>query len=1272
MVHFKQLTGIIFALIFLFEQTFYAYGTPCFASDYGVSVQCLAPSSEMEAITVKKLFLNTLIDAWVYCSGIRGGEESMDWKKIHYFLVKNGFDISEISGSPEKDSYVTLYFKTIKGTTQAVSFHFDRKGKNLIKPKISFPPDKEAFAFGFDEAIESMDSRILRFLETPAFDKALWISLQEKKKESPLEPDKNSKTSSFKALIGPVLAYAGTLGVLTLLFLYAPFGIYALGSVLLIALVTGLITMAETALISTTRDEKAVAYLQRESEKGNLSARKALDLVNKTYQKLPTITLTKNFVGVPGGILISDISNAFISRYIAGGILAQILDRIFSVVLSLIFSEQIPKDIASAEKKVFIVMAIAPVFPFFEKVLWPFIAFLNKLNRLTLQLVSVLFFLDRSSQKKETPYSKKIGKIFENGWLEGTLSDLEYHFLDGILSLDSTTMGELLSKRDWSYSLFSLSPEMKVSEAAKKLDQNFFSLIPLIDPYGVCHQVVSREEILLHVQKMTSLQRKLEFNRNRKEKLRERLEAAEAALKNSGDPQKTQRLIALFKKYIQAAEQNALDLSRQLTFMEFKNLLSLKEVPYVMISKDQPAGDILKLFLSENHPKMGLVIDSRHKRPVGVVTLEDMMEFLFQQEIFDETDLAKKGGNRGNISQKPMELISNAVTRKNRRLTAKLLELKKENQESSAPNHIYEIPRLEKELGFLTSVQIGFLFDLLWSDAFADRKIQPFIYSCNMEAYKSLAKWVEGKKEYADLFSLLKKSFKVIKLLNSGVPASHNFHQIYNDFYRLIRYAQIGNPQKDPRIDLLLKHPVLRKTAALLMLRDDHFLKNNLIQLKEISRIVEDAQSYRPQSFFKKLQPFLTFGMISVVIGGIIAAGFLISSQIGGFVILTLGLTFLSGLISGMEAAIFSVNREAVENLSYTGDPLALILKDILENRQKYIPTTVFFDTLIKIPGGILLKSASLPILGEIGSWLFSTIWFTIFVKVIPKFLGVSFSLPVAKIAAPVLKFLRGFFYPIVFSMQKLTLFFKAYLKALSFGKIDFMDSAPPKQSVEIYNQQRQEINRVFEAEKQKGLAGTDAESLEEKQKTIALLEKGLSFFGEVPRVLTVADVLNIKTDQKKDGKVSSQIFDLPADMTIEEANTIMPACPFSRILLYDRLATGKINYIGCVFKKDILQAYLAKDRKDSPLSSLVYTLVPRTSLLSPAKDSLKKFLAVGTAHLSIVEDAEGNPVAVLSLEDLMKYMLTPKNAEKNLKKKTIPAEIAAMISSYHPEKQAA
>ena len=1270
MVLLRKLTGIILVIIFLSEQVFAAGGQPCIAETMDAS--CLAPSSEMEAITVKKMFLNTLIEAWVDSSRSRGPEEAMDWKKIHYHLLKNGFDIREISGSSEKDSYVTLFFRTVTGGTQAVSFHFDRKGKNLIKPKISFPPDQEAYAFGLDQSVETMDNRILKYLETPAFDKSLWAAQHEKEKEAQKENGKNKDSKRPETIVKSVLAYGATAALLTGFVIYAPLGLYTLGSALLIALLTGLITMAETALISTTRDEKAVAYLRKLAEKGNPSAEKALSLVNKTYQKLPTITLTKNFVGVPGGIMISNVSNAFISRYISSGLAASVLDRVFSVVISLIFSEQIPKDIASSQKKIYVVMAMAPVFPFFEKVLWPFIALLNRLNHLSIRFVSALFFLDRASRKKEGLYARKFGKIFENGWLEGTLSDVEYHFLHGVLSLESATVGDVLEKRDWSYTLFSLPPEMKITEAAKNIDQNFFSLIPVIDQYGVCHQVVSREAILLHVQKMKNLQREMDSCAKRQKVLKARLEAAESVLKTSKEPDKTERLIALYKKHIRIAEETSLSLAHQLSFLEFKNLMSLEDVPHLLISRDQAAKEVLKLFFSDNPIRMGIVVDPRNKRPVGVVTLEDMMEYLFQQEIFDETDLVRK--SRGSLSSGDMDEIFTSVSRKNKRLSATLAELKKENLASAAPNHVYEIPRLEKELGFLTSVQIGFLFDLLWSDAFGDRKMQPFIYSSNMEGYHSLVKWFQGKKEYAELFGQLKKSFKVIRRLNSNVPASHNYHQIYNDFYRLIRYSQIGNPQRDTRIDLLLKDPVLQKMEVFLMKRNERFLKDNLIRLKEMSQIVEGAQSYRPLSLFRKIQPFLTAGMIMLLFGGVLAGAFLISAQMGSFVLITLSLTFLSGMISGMEAAIFSVNREAVENLSYTGDRLALILKGILENRQKYIPTTVFFDTLIKIPGGILLKSASLPILGELGSWLFSTIWFTIFVKVIPKFLGVNFSLPVAKTAAPVLKFLRGLFYPVVFLMQKLTLFFKAFLKALSFGKIDFMEEPSAEKGVEIYNQQRQEINRVFEAEKQNVMASrTDEGDMPgERQETIRLLEKGLSFFGEVPQVLTVGDILGIKEQDLTGVSSSSRIFDLPSDMTIEEANGIVQNCPYSRILLYDRLVTGKINYIGCVFKKDILQAYMENDRKDSPLSSLVYTLVPRTGLSSPAKDSLKKFLAVGTAHLSLVEDSKGNPVAVLSLEDIMRYMLTLKDTERQEKKSLLPPELAEMISSWHPEKQAA
>lgn len=123
-------------------------------------------------------------------------------------------------------------------------------------------------------------------------------------------------------------------------------------------------------------------------------------------------------------------------------------------------------------------------------------------------------------------------------------------------------------------------------------------------------------------------------------------------------------------------------------------------------------------------------------------------------------------------------------------------------------------------------------------------------------------------------------------------------------------------------------------------------------------------------------------------------------------IISILVLIVLSGLLAGIEAALFSVNPVKVNELASKGQKSAMTLKKIKDSLQRPIAAIVILTNLVNIVGSIFVGGVASQVFGSQWVGLFSgllTFLIIIFAEIIPKNLGEFYCLKISQsVAAPV------------------------------------------------------------------------------------------------------------------------------------------------------------------------------------------------------------------------------------------------------------------------------
>lgn len=239
-------------------------------------------------------------------------------------------------------------------------------------------------------------------------------------------------------------------------------------------LINGLFTMAEIALVSARKGR-----LEAQSEKGDINARKALELSQNPEIFLSAtqigITLISILTGVYSGEKFSKDLMPYIERIEIfqpyAKTIATTLIVILVTFLSIIFGELIPKRIGLLRAEKIAKLFAAPV-NVFAKITHPIVWLLNKVSNLFFRLFNI------QRMKDDAVTEEEIKTMITEGTEAGTIDEAEQEIIERVFHLGDRNITSLMTHRSdiiW----FNLDDnEEKIKE---KITSEPHSIYPICD-----------------------------------------------------------------------------------------------------------------------------------------------------------------------------------------------------------------------------------------------------------------------------------------------------------------------------------------------------------------------------------------------------------------------------------------------------------------------------------------------------------------------------------------------------------------------------------------------------------------------------------------------------------------------------------------------------------------------------------------------------------------------------------------------------------------------
>lgn len=185
----------------------------------------------------------------------------------------------------------------------------------------------------------------------------------------------------------------------------------------------------------------------------------------------------------------------------------------------------------------------------------------------------------------------------------------------------------------------------------------------------------------------------------------------------------------------------------------------------------------------------------------------------------------------------------------------------------------------------------------------------------------------------------------------------------------------------------------------------------------------------------------------------------------------TILLIFLSGLWSGTEAALFSINTMKARQW-YASNQCSKLFLYMVENKEEYVSTLVVLNNIVNISGSIYVGLLAAEIFGTEGG-IFSgvlTLMIIIFAENIPKAIGGRKSKAIVTLMARPLYFSKIVLHPLVWIVTKISNFFLSWFfktneeESISEHEIEYMVSEAAKdKNSEIRENEAKIIKRVFD-----------------------------------------------------------------------------------------------------------------------------------------------------------------------------------------------------------------
>jgi len=254
-------------------------------------------------------------------------------------------------------------------------------------------------------------------------------------------------------------------------------------------LLNGLFSMAEIALLSARKTR-----LELQANKGDESAKKALDLANNPDTFLSTVQIGITLIGILTGIFSGENLKGGIEAYFKGGIFDEYRGPIATAVVvilltyfSLVIGELVPKRLGLSNPEG-IAKVVATPMRFISFVTYPFIWLLTK----STQLIVTVFKI-RTVENAVT--EEEIKAIINEGTENGAIEEKEQEIIERVFHLGDRNITSLMTHRS---DIVWMELSCKVADIKQKMREVVHTSYPVCE--GVIDNIkgiVSIKDILL-------------------------------------------------------------------------------------------------------------------------------------------------------------------------------------------------------------------------------------------------------------------------------------------------------------------------------------------------------------------------------------------------------------------------------------------------------------------------------------------------------------------------------------------------------------------------------------------------------------------------------------------------------------------------------------------------------------------------------------------------------------------------------------------------------
>jgi len=302
----------------------------------------------------------------------------------------------------------------------------------------------------------------------------------------------------------------------------------------------------------------------------------------------------------------------------------------------------------------------------------------------------------------------------------------------------------------------------------------------------------------------------------------------------------------------------------------------------------------------------------------------------------------------------------------------------------------------------------------------------------------------------------------------------------------------------------------------------------------------------------------------------------------------------ISAFCSILEAVLYSISNSQVEMLKKEGYGSASLLKNLREDIEEPITAILTLNTIAHTIGAAIAGAAAAVVFGEQNLFLFSAVFTLIillFSEILPKTIGISYSILLAPYIAQPLKWMIIILKPIVWSCQQIT-------RLIPQPENTDSISAEELQTIAALSRQSGEI----EADQERVISN--------------ILELGRRVVRDVmtPRTVTFSleETLTVQEVMDKENRLASH----------------------SRVPVYKDETD---NVTGIIMRRDVLLA--AAEQKYSTRLSELKSPVNFVAETSSLNHILVDFFDLHQ-HLFVAVDEYGAVTGVISMEDVLEEIV--------------------------------